>query len=80
MKLTKEILKPETLQEKAIRLENELNEVKQQIEEENNPKVGDYVYNTHEELFYKKTFEVFNQYERKIINSELIKLLEQEIK
>lgn len=70
----------ETLQEKAIRLENELKEVKQQIEEENKPKVGDYVYNTDEELFYKKTFEVFNQYERKITNTELIKLLEQEIK
>lgn len=31
----------ETLQEKAIRLENELKEVKRQIEEENKPKVGD---------------------------------------
>lgn len=42
----KEIIKPmETLQEKAIRLENELNEVKQQIEEENKPKVGDWVVN-----------------------------------
>ena len=81
----KQIIKPmETLQEKAIRLENELNEVKQQIEEEN-IKLGNWVRNTVENSFYKIGFRPLtteaeiNQC-RKITNPELIKLLEQEIK
>lgn len=70
----------ETLQEKAIRLENELKEVKQNIEEENKPKLNDWVYNKEEELFYKKSYNIFNQYENKITDQELINKLNELIK
>ena len=80
----KEILQPmETLQEKAIRLENELNEVKQQIEEENKIKEDDWVFINESDIIFKvkeNGFRFIDYRHKKITNTELIKLLEQEIK
>lgn len=76
-------IEAETLQEKEQRLLNELNEVKQQIEEENKIKVDDWVVINKTNTIFKvkeTDFRFIDDRHKKITNTELIKLLEQEIK
>lgn len=68
----------ETLQEKEQRLLKELEVVRKEIEE-NKIKAGDWVWNALNESCYKKTSDLYGVGERKIINPELIKLLEEEL-
>lgn len=77
-----DLFKKETLQEKAIRLENELKEVKQQIEEENKIKAGDWVVVKDTSTFFKvkgSSIKYLDSRHEKITNPDLIKLLEQEV-
>lgn len=70
----------ETLQEKALRLQNELEEVNRQIKEENKPKVGDWVKcNSNFGIRKVKSLPVGENW-TKITNKGLIRLLEKEVK
>src|SRR5690606_23683455 len=79
----KEILQPMdlTLEQRLEKAEAEaeVKRLKEAIEEENKPKIGDWVYNKEEDIIYQKSYNIFNQYENKIANPELIKLLEKEL-
>lgn len=60
-------IEAETLQEKAIRLENELEEVKQQIKEKNKIKIGDWVKRTYRGI---EIFKADHTHDYRYINSE----------
>lgn len=73
----KQIIKPMgTLQQQLQKAEAEVKRLQYLIEEENKPKVGDWVINDNQ--FYKKQLNSTCEYERKITNPELIKILENE--
>lgn len=70
-----------SLEQQLQKAEAELRRLKEAIEEENKPKVGDWVFVKEINMFYKRSIEYASyKNEKKITNPELIKLLEQEIK